>query len=364
MVYDSNFEDEIDQFDEIPMSEEKIEFDGLQKAAVKAERRRKRRRQRDERTGRITAALLCAVVILFIVVAVFFEQELAELLYRDSLDPVTPSPTPSPTTHKPTVQKTDSPTAEPKPTYQVYTPSPTGKTAAPAPTTTSPAPTAVLRDTYIFEPVADTYLHLNGIHMGKLYGREETLSVQRGNKASTLPGQTVTLPEIVSLIQFDMKQGLEKPLPNRSRWPEAEDQVKVELRVHHVPKDSPKDKNDEMDVEDILPVNVEIYRLPNNHDMIVESMTGEAFEQIPRALREGILIAQQSIAPTDTLLDIDVTSALFLPEDSTEFGDEEVLLLLKVYWEEKDTSRDLFSSREADGQSPQLIFSNMLPEEV
>ena len=55
MVYESNFEDEL-EFDEVPVSEETIEFDGLQKATAKAERRRKRRRLRNERTGKIAGS--------------------------------------------------------------------------------------------------------------------------------------------------------------------------------------------------------------------------------------------------------------------------------------------------------------------
>ena len=364
MAYDSNFEDELEQFDEIPVSEERIEFDGLQKAAAKAERRRKRRRTRNERTGKIAAAVILVCILTAIVLAVVFEKEVEEVLYQDSREVVSLSPTLSPTTRKPTIRTTSSPTLAPKPTYHVFTPSPTGPPPVPAPTTVSPAPTAVMRDTYTFEPVADTFLHLDGIHKGKIYGRQETLSVQRGNKASTLPGHEVTLPAIVSLIEFDTTQGITKPLPKRSRWPEAEDQVKVELQIHHIPKNSPMDNTDEMAVEDILPISLEIYRLPNNRDMIVESLTGEAFQEIPRSMREGILITQQTIGPTDTVLDIDVTSALFLPEGTTGYGDEEVLLMLKVYWEEESIARDLFASREADGKSPHLIFSNMLSEEL
>mmetsp|Transcript_1901 Transcript_1901/g.4440 ORF Transcript_1901/g.4440 Transcript_1901/m.4440 type:complete len:96 (-) Transcript_1901:47-334(-) len=61
-----------------------------------------------------------------------------------------------------------------------------------------------------------------GIHKGRIYGREETLKVQRGNKASTPPGQQVTLPSIVSLLQFDMNNGLEERLPKRSRFTMAQ----------------------------------------------------------------------------------------------------------------------------------------------
>lgn len=360
MVYESNFEDEL-EFDEVPVSEETIEFDGLQKATAKAERRRKRRRLHNERTGKIVAAVLCFLLILAIVLALVFEKEIEQVLYQDSRDSPTVAPTMSPTTLKPTHRSwsTPSPTVEVKPTYHVYTPSPTVYNP-PQPTTISPRPTAVMTDVYRFEPVGDTYLNLDGIHKGRIYGREETLKVQRGNKASTPPGQQVTLPSIVSLLQFDMNQGLEERLPKRSRWPQGKDQLKIELKLQHIPKDSPSNNNDEEDVEDILPVNVEIYRLPNNPEMVVESMTGEAFGNLPRIMTEGILIAQESVNPTDTILNIDVTSAMFLPESSKGYGDEEILLMLKVYWEDQDTARDLFSSREADDKAPLLVFSNML----
>merc|ERR1712183_576046 len=131
-------------------------------------------------------------------------------------------------------------------------------------------------------------------------------------------------------------------LPKRSRWPEAENQVQVTLRIHHVPKDGSNGKTDELSVEDILPVNIEVYRLPNNHDMEIERLTGEAFQNAPKSVTGEILIAQHLVQATDSILDIDVTSALFLSEDAKGYGDEQVLFLLKVYWEGTSTSRDLF----------------------
>lgn len=377
MAYDSHFEDEIaldgpDGFEDIPVSSQKVEFEGFKKAASKSERRRERRRRRNERTGKIAACVILLCIIIAIVLAVVFVEETEHILYGDSLEPLTESPTMSPTVAKPTMPTSPSPTIAPKPSLSMLTLSPTRpRTKAPiaAPTdapTLTHAPTAVMRDSYVFEPIADTYLDLNGPHKTKIHGREEMLSVQRGNKESTLPGQEVTLPTIVSLIEFDTTKGRSDgtALPKRSRWPEAENQVQVTLRIHHVPKDATNGKTDELSVDDILPVNVEVYRLPNNHDMEIERLTGEGFQHAPKSVTEGILIAQHLIQATDSILDVDVTSALFLSEDAVGYGDEQVLFLLKVYWEETATSRDLFESRESDEGSPQLIFSNMISKEI
>ena len=381
MAYDNRFQDEhalddlalsLDEFDDIPVSSDKIEFDGLKKAAAKSERRRERRRRRNERTGKIAACGILGVILLAVYLSVTFVKETEHVLYQDSLKDLTESPTMSPTEAKPTIRTTPSPTVATKPTLSVLTPSPTGPRTAPpnqaptdSPTVTS-APTDVMMDQYYFEPSADTYIDLNGPHKTNIHGRAEWLLVQRGNKESTLPGQEVTLPAMVSLIEFDTTNdsGPFKSLPKRSRWPKAEDQVTVMLRIHHVPKDDPIYQNDELSIEDILPVNVEVYRLPNNHEMIIESLTGEVFQNAPKSVTEGILIAQQMVEATDTILDIDITPAMFLSENAIGYDDDQVLLLLKVYWEEIPTQKDMFLSREADGQSPQLIFSNMLSKEL
>lgn len=374
MGYDNHFQDEpafggVDQFDDIPISSQKIEFEGFKKAAAKAERRRERRRRRNERTGKIAACVLLLLIFIGILLAVSFVEKAKIVLYQDSLEDATDIPTMSPTKRRPTYPTSPSPTVAPKPTVHLMTPSPTSRSGAlpiPAPTdspTKSPAPTSILRDSYTFEPVADTYLHLNGIHKNKIHGREERLSVQRGNRDSTLPGEE-GLPTIVSLIAFDTtkESGDTKALPKRSRWPESESKVNVMLQIHHVPKNS--EDLDELSVDDILPVNVEVYRLPNNHDLDIELLTGEEFDNAPKSVTEGILIAQQMVEPTDTVLEIDVTSSMFLAEGATGFGDEQVLLLLKIYWEETANTHDLFQSRESDDGSPQLIFSNMLSEEL
>jgi len=373
MGYDGHFQDEptfggADQFDDIPIPSQKIQFEGLKKAAAKAERKRERKRRRNERTGKIAAVVLLILILIGILLAVSFVSKAEKVLYQDSLEDVTDIPTMSPTKRRPTYPTSPSPTVAPKPTAHLMTSSPTGRGATSpiaAPTdspTKSPAPTSILRDSYTFDPVADTYLHLNGIHKNKIHGHEERLSVQRGNRDSTLPGEE-GLPTIVSLIQFDTtkESGDTKALPERSRWPLAENQVSVILRIHHVPKDSVD--LDELSVEDDLPVNVEVYRLPNNHDLDIESLTGEVFDNGPKSVTEGKLIAQQKVAPTDTVLEIDLTSSMFLVEDANLFGDEQVLLLLKVYWEETSHAHDLFESRESDNGSPQLIFSNMISEE-
>ena len=380
-AYHDQFDDELElaEFDDIPVSSEKIEFDGLKQATAKAERRRERRRRRNERTGKIAACVLLVCLLIGMILALTLVKETEHILYQDSELPETESPSMKPTPAKPTFPDTPSPSIAPRPTLSILTPSPTrgspgfgSPTAAPtdSPTVTS-SPTAVLVDSYTFETVADTYLHLNGPYKEKIYGRQELLSIQRGDKGSTLPGQESTLPTIVSLIEFDTTKESPKALPKRNRWPDAENQVKVTLRINHIPKDSgidfPKeiaiDSEDEMPIEDIPPLKLEVYRLPNNHDLMIESLSGNEFNNAPRSVKEGNLIVQQMIEPTDTVLDIDVTSAMFLPEDAIGFDDEQVLLLLKVYWEEKAISRDLFASRESDGLSPQLIFSNMLSEE-
>mmetsp|Transcript_10843 Transcript_10843/g.26045 ORF Transcript_10843/g.26045 Transcript_10843/m.26045 type:complete len:378 (-) Transcript_10843:1209-2342(-) len=377
MAYDSNFEDEIaldgsDAFEDAPVSTQKVEFEGFKKAASKAERRRERRRRRNERTGKIAAGVLLLCIMIIIILAVVFVDETEHFLYGESLETLTDTPTMSPTVAKPTLPTSPSPTIAPKPTLSMLTLSPTGpRTAAPiaAPTespTITQAPTSVMRDSYVFEPIADTYLHLNGPHKSKIHGREETLSVQRGDKDSTPPGQEITLPTIVSLIEFDTTKefGNSTALPKRSRWPEAGNQVKVMLRIYQIPKDSSNNEADELSVDDILPVNVEVYRLPNNHNMEIERLTGEGFQNAPKSVTEGILIAQQSVEATDTILDIDVTSALFLSEVAIGYGDEQVLLLLKVYWEDAASAKDFFRSRESDDGSPQLIFSNMISEDT
>lgn len=372
MANDNHFEDEpvlggVDEFDEIPVSSEKFQFDGLKQATSKSERRRERRRRRNERTGMIAACILLFCVILAIILSLTIVKEAEHVLYQDSLYADSESPSMSPTETKPTVPITPSPTVAPKPTFSVLTPLPTaGRTASPNATPTdspteTPVPTSIMMETYSFEPVADTYIHLDGPYKGKTYGHAETLWVQRGNKESTLPGQEVTLATIVGIVQFDTTKatGITKALPKRSRWPEVQDQVQVTLRIHHVAKDDSDDKIDELSVEDLLPVNVEVYRLPNNHDLVVESLTGEDFQKAPKSVTEGILIAQEMVEATDTVLDIDVTSAMFLSEDATGYADDQVLLLLKVFWEESPRMGELFETRESDGRSPQLIFSNM-----
>lgn len=369
----NNFEDEpglegIDKFEDIPVPSEKVRFDGLDEAAAKAERRRKRRRRRNQRTGMIAACILLVCILIGVIISATVVEETEHMLYQDAYVPETEMPSTSPTTAKPTMHTTPSPTVARKPTFHVKTPSPTIR-HTPSPNldlqtdspTETPGPTSIMTDVYTFEPVGDTYMYLDGNHKVQAYGHEDSLWVQRGNKESTLPGHEVTIPTIVGLLEFDTTQ--ETPtnmaLPKRSRWPaEAENNVVVTLRLHHVAKSD----SDELAVEDILPVNIEVYRLPNNHDWVVESLTGDDFQNSPKAAREGILVAQHVIEGTDTLVDINVESAIFLPEDinARMYKDDQVLLLLKVYWEEAPNEGDSFETRESDGRSPQLIFSNMM----
>lgn len=257
----NDFEDEplggADEFDKIPISSGKIQFDGLEKAAAKAERRRERRRRRNERTGKIAACILLGCLILGVILGLTLIKEAEHVLYQDSLNAETESPTISPTRAKPTFPYTPKPTVTKKPTFSITTPPPTTRvTAAPnsvrteSPTTT-PAPTVAMMDTYTFEPVGDTYVELDGPHKGKAYGHDEKFLVQRGDKDTTHPGQEVTIPTAVGIIQFDTSEGL----PRRSQWPKSENQVQVTLRIHHIGRDDSNKYTNEVLVEDLKPVN-------------------------------------------------------------------------------------------------------------
>ena len=177
------------------------------------------------------------------------------------------------------------------------------------------------------------------------------------------------MSNIVGIIQFDTTKRIstnDKALPNRSRWPEQLDQIQVTLRIHHVPKNDLDDEIDELSVENLLPVNMEIYRLPNSDMMVIESLTGDDFQRAPKGVTEGILVGQHLVEATDTILDIDVTSAIFLTSNQitnnnnvTAYTDDQVLFLLKISWKETPRQGGQFETRESDYGSPQLIFSNM-----
>ena len=384
MANGDQFEDEpvlggVDAFDEPPAQSSKIEFEGLNIATSNSERRRERRKRRNERTGMIAACILLVCILIAVILAITLEKEVEHVLYSDSIYDLSESPTMAPSKMKPTIRTTPSPTVAPKPTFAVLTPSPTAQrtdspNVTPSPTR-SPSPTAIMTDSYSFNPIEDTYLYLDGPYKGKKYGNQEKMWIQRGNKESTLPGQEVTLPTIVSIVQFDtMKKpsanyNLFKALPDRSRWPEQQEQVQVTLRIHHVPKSDLEDETDELSVEDILPINIEVYRLPNNNVMVVESLTGEDFHNAPKEVTEGVLVGQHLVEATDTVLDIDVTSAMFLTSDKikdnrnnniTAYNDDQVMFLLKISWEEAPRQGDQFEARESEYGSPQLIFSNMI----
>lgn len=381
MANGDQFEDEpvlggVDAFDEPPAQSSKIQFEGLNVATSKSERRRERRKRRNERTGMIAACILLVCILIAVILSVTFVKEAEHVLYQDSIYGLSESPTMAPSKMKPTIRTTPSPTVAPKPTFSVLTPSPTAPNVITPSPTRSPSPTAIMTDSYSFNPVADTYLYLDGNYKGKKYGHQKTMWIQRGNKESTLPGQEVTLPTIVGIVQFDTikkpsaNYNYFKALPNRSRWPEQQDQqVQVTLRIHHVPKNDLEDETDELSVEDLLPVNIEVYRLPNNNMMVVESLTGDDFQNAPKEVTEGVLVGQHLVEATDTVLDIDVTSAMFLNSDKIKnnknndiaaYNDDQVLFLLKISWEEAPRQGDQFETRESDYGSPQLIFSNMI----
>jgi len=381
MANGDHFEDEhirlggINDYDEPPAEPTKIQFDGLKIATSKAERRRRRRRRRNERMGKIAACIILMCIIIAIILSITLVKETEHILYQDSLYGLSESPSMTPTEIKPTIYTTPSPTVAPKPTFSVMTLSPTvHRTTSPntAPTsfpTKSPAPTDIMENEYNFDPVADTYLYLDGSNKGKIYGHEATLWLQRGNKESTLPGKIPTISNIVGIVQFDTTKRIstnDKALPNRSRWPEQLDQIQVTLRIHHVPKNDLDDEIDELSVEDQLPVKMEIYRLPNNDMMVIESLTGDDFQRAPKEVTEGVLVGQHLVEATDTILDFDVTSAIFLTSDQitnnsdiTAYTDDQVLFLLKVSWTESSRQGGQFETRESDYGSPQLIFSNM-----
>ena len=155
-AYHDQFDDELElaEFDDIPVSSEKIEFDGLKQATAKAERRRERRRRRNERTGKIAACVLLVCLLIGMILALTLVKETEHILYQDSELPETESPSMKPTPAKPTFPDTPSPSIAPRPTLSILTPSPTrgspgfgSPTAAPtdSPTVTS-SPTAVLVD--------------------------------------------------------------------------------------------------------------------------------------------------------------------------------------------------------------------------
>mmetsp|Transcript_16372 Transcript_16372/g.45219 ORF Transcript_16372/g.45219 Transcript_16372/m.45219 type:complete len:366 (-) Transcript_16372:593-1690(-) len=365
MAIDNHFQDE--PFEDIAVSTGKVQFEGLKQATSKAERRRERRRRRYELVGKITACVLLVCIIIGIILAVTLVKEAEHVLYQDSTLLESASPSMSPTIPKPTIS-TPSPTVVRKPTFHVRTPPPTVRhTASPnvalytdSPTSTT-APTSVIVESYSFEPSADTYVYLDGPYIGMKYGSEDKLWVQRGNKDKALPGKEATIPTIVGIIAFDTTKETEtsKALPKRSRWPEDENQVKVTLRINHVVKKD-TDENDEIAVADQEPLNMDIYRLPNNHNWVVESLTGQAFNNAPKSVTSGVLVTQTKVKPTDSLLNIDVTSAMFLPEGTVGYKDDQVMFMLKVYWEDSAREGDRFETRESDGKSPQLIFTNMV----
>mmetsp|Transcript_19416 Transcript_19416/g.40801 ORF Transcript_19416/g.40801 Transcript_19416/m.40801 type:complete len:452 (-) Transcript_19416:209-1564(-) len=403
-----------------------VRFEGLAEAGAKAERRRKRRRKRYERIGKIAACVLLVCVLVAVVLCATLLREAEHVLYQDSLVRLSESPSAGPTAAKPTVPhhnkdrftpppggagtRTKTPTFHtrtPPPTVR-HTRTPSGATQADthtnteAPTVTA-SPTSAMRNSYAFEPVGDTYVYLDGAHTTKNYGTEETFWVQHGNKETTRPGEPVTIPTVVGILEFDLSKPTsgkeananknknantntststnasqtQTHLPKRSRWPDSNatnnhhHQMNVTLRIHHVAKTQSDDNIDETSVEDLPPISIAVYRLPNNHDWVVESLTGDDFRNAPSSSTSGILVNQVLVGSTDTAIDIDVTPAVFLDDGSTDgntntntnthlYADDQVLLLLKVYWEETPREGDLFQTRESDDGSPQLIFSNML----
>jgi hypothetical protein len=339
-----NFEDEPLGGGDDAIPQHSIKFEGVDEAMAKAERRRERRRRRNERTGKIAAC--CIIVCLVIFLIIFFAViKKGEKIYHDNFVYETKAPTPAPT-HAPTVHLTPAPTEAKKPTLSVTTPSPTGTRTPPptSPPTASPtitaAPTMSVAASYVFKPSADTYLFIDGPNTSRSYGREKVLFLQMGTKLTTKPGQQPTLPTSYGILKFDLKEN--RDFPARSRWTET---MKVTLKLNHVPKGN----------EDKTSLEFNVFRIPNNYDIIVESWTGDAFKKAPNT--RGLWIAKQTVEPAEDAFEIDVTAALNLSEDQLASGlyeDDQLFLRLEIGGTPDEG--DEFRSRESDNP-PLLVFT-------
>ena len=312
--------------------------------------------------------MICIIII--VIGSVVTIQEAEHILYQDSLLSTSDSPTSVPTGTPPT---TPVPTPAPKPpTFSVATPVPT--TAAQhqhyvtehTPTTTpTSAPTTAFMEEYKFVPSADTYLYLDGPNTKKSYGREEALWVQRGTQtvtASQKADEFSGIPTIIGLLLFDTS-----PLPDRSRWSQSNEALQATLRIQHKPKKDDDDIDYDLAVDDLLPTQLEIYRLPNTNSgydpMVVEALTGEDFHTLPKEYTDGLHVGTYTVGPTDTSLNIDVTSGIIPTTQTTTFSslytDDQMIFLLKMSWEELPRQGDQFRTRESK-RTPELIFTNML----
>ena len=349
---EDNFEDEVN-FEDEPLGggddaiqQPSMKFEGVDEAMAKAERRRERRRKRNERTGKIAACCLLVCLTIFLIVFFTVIKE-GEKIMHDAFvyETTAPSPHPTPPPTKFTVS-TPAPTEVKKPTLSVTTPSPTGQykpppTAVPtsSPTITA-APTKAVAPLYLFQPETDTYLFIDGPNTARSYGKQKVLFIQHGTKLTTKPGQQPDIPTSYGILKFDLKSIPE--FPDRSRWTET---MKVSLKMTHVPKGD----------DDKSPLELHVYRMPNNNEVVVNSWTGDSFKKAPNT--DGVWVAKTTVQPKDSAVEIDVTAALNLPEAQLTSGlyeDDQIFLRLQV--EGTPDEGDEFRSLESD-QPPGLLFS-------
>lgn len=339
-------EEDITGFEDEPLDEvtggPTFHFEGVDTALAKAERRRYRRMRRYERAGKIIVAVFCVCLIIALIL-VFEVFKVTEKAVHDSFTLVTDSPTSKPT-QPPTILRTPAPTPMPKPTLAVATPNPTQK-KTPSPTvaptvspTITPQPSFALQSTYEMKVVEDTYLFLDGQNTARSYGKAETLLVQHGTKLSTKPGQMPTIPTSYTILKFDLKR-IEN-FPDRSRWTEN---MQAKLFLTHVPKD-------EEDADALGDTTMDVYRIPNNYDLAVESWTGTSFTSAPKVTREGIPVGRKTFGPMALTVAVDITSAFRLPEEdmaSGLFNDDQILLMLLIN-DGNPSEGEEFRSRESN----------------
>eukprot|EP00529_Nitzschia_sp_RCC80_P020135 CAMPEP_0113454872 /NCGR_PEP_ID=MMETSP0014_2-20120614/8087_1 /TAXON_ID=2857 /ORGANISM="Nitzschia sp." /LENGTH=424 /DNA_ID=CAMNT_0000346291 /DNA_START=44 /DNA_END=1318 /DNA_ORIENTATION=+ /assembly_acc=CAM_ASM_000159 len=382
-----------------------------EKEARRARRRAERRRQRDLRTGKIVAACLCVCIVIAVIITFSVLKGVERYIeygpggepHHSSTQNVTgeddngndETSVPLPSTPGSPTNSTGGTSSEPSPNNpgdnsnvqgqsataneqnaQTETVAPT-KAPTPSPTVpATPRPTAPLQESYVFEPVKDTFVYVDGPDTTKFYGSEESFLVQLGTKVER-PGAPLERATAKAIVQFDTGM-----LPDRSVWPvvnDSEEATSVQpldatLKIHHIAFKDREDLQNQpnADVESRTPVRMEVWRLPNtiNPDLNIETWTGDAFAATPKGDRTGYLVTTQEVGPDDGWLEIDLHDAIFVPDrvnNDLAYTDEKIILLLSI-WPGDSANKQLsvigdrFHSREAvdDGFSPQLIINNMI----
>jgi hypothetical protein len=194
-------------------------------------------------------------------------------------------------------------------------------------------------------PIEDTHLFIDGPNIARSYGRQDKLFVQHGSKLTTKPGQEPKIPTSYAIMKFNLKNV--QDFPDRRRWP---DDMQVKLQLTHEPQ------NDEAG-DDNTPSRLEVYRMPNNYDLEVESWTGSSFTSAPKYTREGILVGQATVPADMESFEIDIKPAFYLSDDKLSTGhykDDQVLLMLAVN-DGNPRSGVEFGSRESD-TPPKIQF--------